>query len=120
MLRPHEKLRKKEARDSWYQSRSSIGTSLDTMVKHGATKGASGSNPSEEVTQRRGREEHIDPDAPRRERSKDMISAFDSRLSQVEEGVSGMEAQVDDLSQRVDGLEAEDAAIHTAIKGMLA
>lgn len=90
------------------------------MVKHIATKGASGSNPSEEVTQRRGREEHVDPDTPRWERFKDMISAFGLRLSQVEEGVSGMEAHVDDLSQRVDDLEAEDAVIHTAIKGMLA
>ena len=109
MLRPHEKLRKKEARDSWYQSRSSIEISLDIMVKHGATKttpgsnpfelakhdaakGASGSNPSEKVTQRGSRDEHVNPDVPRRERSKDMISAFDSRLTQVEEDVSGMEA----------------------------
>lgn len=83
MLRPHKKLREKKARDSRYQSRSLIGTSLDIMVKHGATKGASRSNPSEEVTQKRSREEHVDPDAPRWERSKDMISAFDSRLSQI-------------------------------------
>ena len=48
------------------------------MVKHSATNGASGSNPSEEVMQRRGREEQVDdPVVPRRERSKDMISAFD-------------------------------------------
>ncbi|KAL6142624.1 hypothetical protein ACLB2K_060901 [Fragaria x ananassa] len=70
-------------------------------------------------TQRRTREEHVDPDVPRRERSKEMISTFDSRLSQVEEDVSGMEAHVDDLGQRVEGFEAEDTIIHTAIKGMV-
>ncbi|KAL6200774.1 hypothetical protein ACLB2K_030555 [Fragaria x ananassa] len=89
------------------------------MVKHDAAKGASGSNLSEEVTQKSDREEQVDPVVPRREQSKDMISAFDLRLTQVEDDVSGMEAQVDNLGQRVKGLEAEDAAIHTAIKGNL-
>ncbi|KAL6191028.1 hypothetical protein ACLB2K_037421 [Fragaria x ananassa] len=63
------------------------------MAKHSATKGESRSNHSKEVTQRRSREEHVDPDAPIWEWSKDLISAFESCLSQVEEGVSGMEAQ---------------------------
>ena len=63
-------------------------------------------------TQEKGHEELVNPTVPKKERVKDMLAAIDSRLAQVEESVSGMGAQVEDL-------EAEDAAIHTAIKGMM-
>ncbi|KAL6189569.1 hypothetical protein ACLB2K_040956 [Fragaria x ananassa] len=100
-------------------TKTTSGSNPSELAKHDVAKGASGSNPFEEVTQRKRREEQVDPVIPRRERSKDMISTSDSRLTQVEEDVSGMEAQVDDLGQRVEGLEAEDVVIHTVIKGMV-